>query len=495
MLNEDCFIFLSPPKYLEKGRNGRLQRPLVDVHLSEELNSFQFPGCNHSCIQLPGGGFAVGKAAAAVEGHVAAVISGLIENYAYLVKKYCAVDPDCQHAATRRLEDVKSLSPISPAQLLCRLYIRLGKGLVAKLRGQFSFVCYDSATIRVLAARDPSGRKQLFHGFTKHGSLVLSTSPAVVQGSCTEEVPPGFFKCGWNSPFQKYANELESVKRDTSAATTAALRALAGLKKPKPMASKEKPLQVKRISDARDLPEVVCDVPLTGPVTHQNSSTCTAVGEPQLPDTCPLGMDEALSAALAADSQQARLLSNLLDSAQGAFVVTDAQSPDNPIVYANKRFEEASGYSLAEVQGRNCRFLQAPPGHPRAPAPAASALRRSVAEGQARSARLLNYRKDGTPVWNDLCVLPVRSASGAVTHFVGLQTFHDLGLDPIRPEPFACTARSGAAPPSASPAPSPRGLSALGRSSSCNALGTLANRSQSCSDLLSAAAGRPGVAC
>ncbi|WP_425281665.1 PAS domain-containing protein [Planococcus maritimus] len=41
-----------------------------------------------------------------------------------------------------------------------------------------------------------------------------------------------------------------------------------------------------------------------------------------------------------------------------AAVVTDPEQPNHPIVYANKRFEELTGYSNEEIIGQNCRFLQ-----------------------------------------------------------------------------------------------------------------------------------------
>ena len=51
----------------------------------------------------------------------------------------------------------------SPARVLFHLYTVLGHSkTVAKLRGLFSFVLYDSAVARVFAARDPSGQIALF---------------------------------------------------------------------------------------------------------------------------------------------------------------------------------------------------------------------------------------------------------------------------------------------------------------------------------------------
>lgn len=61
----------------------------------------------------------------------------------------------------------------------------------------------------------------------------------------------------------------------------------------------------------------------------------------------------------------------------------------------------------AQVLHRNCRFLQAPPGKQRAPSAASAAIRRALDGGRAKGVRLLNYKKDGTPVFNDLCAFEV----------------------------------------------------------------------------------------
>ena len=35
---------------------------------------------------------------------------------------------------------------------------------------------------------------------------------------------------------------------------------------------------------------------------------------------------------------------------------------------------------------------------------------------------LKNYRKDGTPFWNELTISPGRDSDGRLTHFIGVQT-------------------------------------------------------------------------
>ena len=41
-------------------------------------------------------------------------------------------------------------------------------------------------------------------------------------------------------------------------------------------------------------------------------------------------------------------------------IVTDPHLPDNPIVFCNPAFISMTGYSLEEIKGNNCRFLQGP---------------------------------------------------------------------------------------------------------------------------------------
>jgi two-component system cell cycle sensor histidine kinase/response regulator CckA len=98
-------------------------------------------------------------------------------------------------------------------------------------------------------------------------------------------------------------------------------------------------------------------------------------------------------------------------------LITDPNRPDNPITYASPGFQQMTGYAADEVLGRNCRFLQG-----KATDPAAVArLREAVKHERPCTVELLNYRKDGTPFWNELSISPVRDATGRLTHFVGAQ--------------------------------------------------------------------------
>ena len=53
-----------------------------------------------------------------------------------------------------------------------------------------------------------------------------------------------------------------------------------------------------------------------------------------------------------------RLFERAVTASTNSIVITDPNLPDNPIVYVNPAFEKTTGYSMEEVLGRNCRFLQ-----------------------------------------------------------------------------------------------------------------------------------------
>ena len=78
--------------------------------------------------------------------------------------------------------------------------------------------------------------------------------------------------------------------------------------------------------------------------------------------------------------------------------------------------------------GRNCRFLQGPETDQRA----VDEIRKGVAAGEDTSVCLLNYKADGTPFWNRFFVAALRSASGKITHFVGVQS--EVGNAAMSPE-------------------------------------------------------------
>ena len=108
----------------------------------------------------------------------------------------------------------------------------------------------------------------------------------------------------------------------------------------------------------------------------------------------------------------------ILDAVSSSIVVSDPNSPDNPITYVNPAFEKTTGYSAGEVIGHNCRFLQGPSTEQ----PLLEELRQALAEGREWSGVLRNYRKSGEPFWNEVSIFPARDSEGKLTHFVGVQS-------------------------------------------------------------------------
>lgn len=90
---------------------------------------------------------------------------------------------------------------------------------------------------------------------------------------------------------------------------------------------------------------------------------------------------------------------------------------DRPLVYANDAFLRMTGYSSEEVLGRNCRFLQGQdtdPGH-------TAAIRDALDAGRDITVVLRNYRRDGSPFWNEVSLSAVPESTGRISYFIGTQ--------------------------------------------------------------------------
>ncbi len=106
--------------------------------------------------------------------------------------------------------------------------------------------------------------------------------------------------------------------------------------------------------------------------------------------------------------------------------LSDPRLPDHPIIAVNAAFEAMTGYTAAEMVGRNCRLLQGPA----TDRDAARRLGQTVAAGQGCVEWIVNHRKDGSVFWNLLFLSPVHDEDGTLLHFFGNQ--HDIseGLPP-----------------------------------------------------------------
>jgi PAS domain S-box-containing protein len=101
-----------------------------------------------------------------------------------------------------------------------------------------------------------------------------------------------------------------------------------------------------------------------------------------------------------------------------AICITCCDGPNNRIEYVNPAFERITGYSLAEIKGRDPRFMRIEGCDTAEHQRIHDALRKR----QSVRAVLRNARKNGEVFWNDLRIDPVLNIDGEVTHFVASST-------------------------------------------------------------------------
>jgi PAS domain S-box-containing protein len=111
------------------------------------------------------------------------------------------------------------------------------------------------------------------------------------------------------------------------------------------------------------------------------------------------------------------LLASAIEASPVGISIVDPANPDYPLTYVNPAFTQMTGYSAAEVEGTNCRFLQGA----ETSEEQVKRLRETIGSNGEERLEMLNYRKDGTPFWNLLQVSPVFDEEQNLVAYVGIQ--------------------------------------------------------------------------
>jgi diguanylate cyclase (GGDEF)-like protein/PAS domain S-box-containing protein len=109
-----------------------------------------------------------------------------------------------------------------------------------------------------------------------------------------------------------------------------------------------------------------------------------------------------------------RTLSLAVQQSPVSIVITD---PDAVIQYVNPKFESTTGYSAAEVIGRNPKVLSSGEKSPEE----YRDMWAAITAGRTWQGEFHNRRKDGTLFWELASISPVFNDHGVLQHFVGVK--------------------------------------------------------------------------
>ncbi len=87
------------------------------------------------------------------------------------------------------------------------------------------------------------------------------------------------------------------------------------------------------------------------------------------------------------------------------------------VVYVNPAFTVLTGYTPQDIIGRSPRMLQGAG----TSESTRLAIREALAAWQPITVEILNYRKDGSPIWVELSITPVADEGGWYRYWISVQ--------------------------------------------------------------------------
>ncbi|MEY5134939.1 MAG: hypothetical protein RL709_640 [Pseudomonadota bacterium] len=111
-----------------------------------------------------------------------------------------------------------------------------------------------------------------------------------------------------------------------------------------------------------------------------------------------------------------KLLQKAVDSSTDGIVIVDAQSPTHSIVYANKAYENITGYSNSELLGKSCSMMHTVDTKN---SRALKTLYSCMKEGINCDVLLQYYKKNGEIFYNRIAVSAVKE-HGIIVNYIGI---------------------------------------------------------------------------
>lgn len=129
----------------------------------------------------------------------------------------------------------------------------------------------------------------------------------------------------------------------------------------------------------------------------------------------PLTIDNAIRRSKM--NERLRLLESVIVNANDAVIIASANKKIPEIMYVNRAFVEMSGYEESEVQKKGFGIFVGEETDRIEVQGIADAFR----DFESIKSELIFYRKDGTPYWVGISIVPLKDKNGKTTHFVSIQ--------------------------------------------------------------------------
>lgn len=110
------------------------------------------------------------------------------------------------------------------------------------------------------------------------------------------------------------------------------------------------------------------------------------------------------------------VLSSVGDLFDDCFTVADLKATDEHLVYINQAFLDLTGMKKEDILYKNCRFLQGDGTDQET----RRRIRDSINKRESCYFDIVNYKNDGKPFWNRLCLIPITHQEEA-RYYIGIQ--------------------------------------------------------------------------